>query len=430
MSTGLDQEIESRILAEVDKAFDAQVEFLSNLVREPSLWGKEQGAQEVMYANLAEANLNPMRQQVTEELLNSVPEAPRTAAVVEGSYNVLGHKAGSGGGRSLVLNGHIDVVPAETSDRWTRAPFDPYVKDGWLYGRGSGDMKAGLAANVYAVRALNKAGVSLQGDIRLQSVIEEECTGHGALACVAAGGKADAVLISEPAHGYLPLAQVGIMWVGVQVDGIPAHAGAMLETGHNAIEAAYKIWDRVKLLKDRWNARSAEYPPLTAEINPVNFVIGTINGGDWPSSVPSRCNFEFRCGVLPGQSLEDAKLEIEREVAKAAEELGLTDTPPVVSYPGLMAEGYVLQPCDDFRDCLIAAHEQTSEIPLQPIVSPAGSDCRFFGNYAKTPALMYGPKAQRIHGIDECVELESLRQVTKAIALFAASWCGIDKGED
>lgn len=416
-----------RICEEVDKAFDRQVAFLSDLVREPSLWGEESGAQNLMFAAFDEAGLRPERQAVTAELLSQVPDAPFTVASPPGGFNVIGSRAGSGGGRSLILNGHIDVVPATPTERWNRDPFEPYVNEGWLYGRGSGDMKAGLTANLYAVKAIQKSGIELKGDVRLQSVIEEECTGNGTLACLAAGSHADAVLISEPAHGYLMEGQMGVMWVGVQVDGVPAHASVAMSAGNNAIEAAYHIWESVRKLQDTWNARSADYPPFTSEMDPVSFVIGTIAGGDWPSSVPARCNFEFRCGIYPGQRLEDAKREIENTIAQAANEIGLEDLPPVVSYPGLMAEGYAVQHCDEFKHCLKHAHNLTSDMELIPTPIPAGSDCRFYGNYAGIPALMYGPKSMRIHGVDECVELESLRQVTKAIALLTVDWCQINE---
>lgn len=408
----------------VDLAFDAQVEATAKLVRAKSLRGYEHLAQEVVEPMMTEAGLSPVRQAISDELFNAVEGPPKNVAPLPGAYNVFGHIKGNGGGRSLILNGHVDVVPAEPSERWARDPFDAYVRDGKLFGRGSADMKAGVVANVFAARALKASGVKLSGDLHIQSVAEEEYSGNGALAAALAGPKADAVLISEPIPDGAVLAQMGVMWVRVQVDGIPIHAGFSMEAGNNAIDAAYLIWNRVRRLQHVWNARSALYPPFEAQDDPVAFVIGMISGGDWPSSVPARCTFDFRCSVFPGQNLAESRAEIEAEIHSAALDLGLSDLLPIVSYPGLMAEGYAVSNATDFQEALKRAHAKTSDCALVPVKTTAGSDCRFFGLYAGTPALMYGPRGERLHGIDECVDLESLRQVTKAIAILAAEWCG------
>jgi acetylornithine deacetylase len=416
--------IEIDLCAAVDAAFDAQIEATVELVRARSLRGHEHLAQDVVERLMAQTGLSPVRQQVSADLIRALSAAPKSVEPMPGAYNVFGRIVGAGGGKSLILNGHVDVVPAETSERWSRDPFDAYVREGKLFGRGSADMKAGVVANIFAARALMKCGLRLKGDLHVQSVVEEEYSGNGALAAALAGPKADAVLISEPVPDAVLVAQMGVMWVRVLVDGVPAHAGFAMHKGNNAIDAAYSIWSQVRRLEGVWNSRSDQFPPFDKKDNPVAFVIGMISGGDWPSSVPARCVIDFRCSVFPGQNLAEARTEIEVAIQSAAEDLGIRDPLPVVTYPGLMAEGYAVRDATEFQDMLRRAHSMASSKELTPIKSTFGCDGRFFGLYAGTPALMYGPMGERLHGIDECVDLASLRQVTKAIAILAAEWCG------
>lgn len=419
----IDDGLVAEVHRAVDDGFDEQVALTRALVACPSLPRDERDAQILVEQAFVGAGLDVDRLAVDDALLRQVADAPVSTPSPDGSFDVIGRRTGGGSGPTLAINGHIDVVPPGARHLWTRDPFDPHVEDGWLYGRGSGDMKAGLVAGLAAVAALDRAGIELEGSVVLQSVVEEECSGNGALACVAASVEADAVLLPEPVYGALMRAQMGIMWVRVRVDGSPAHASVRHGVGTNAIEAAWAIWDRVRWLESEWNGRRDSYPPFDDGPEPVRFVLGTIHGGDWPSSVPASCTIEFRCSTFPGQPLGDARAEIEQAVVAAAVDLELASIPEV-SYPGLMAEGYVVPQDARFEATMRAASDGAGLPPLVPWLSPAGSDARFFGNHANVPAVMFGPRAERIHGIDERVELDSVRRVTVALALAAIGWCG------
>ena len=162
------------------------------------------------------------------------------------------------------------------------------VRDGdWLYGRGSGDMKAGLVAMTGAVRALKRAGYAPQAPVQLQSVVEEECTGHGALQCLLAGARADACVIPEPHPDHVTVAQVGVLWFHVDIAGIPAHAARASGLGFNAIDAAGDVLDALRRLEVRLNENPP--PPFDTFEHPINFNPGVISGGDWPSTVAATC---------------------------------------------------------------------------------------------------------------------------------------------
>ena len=149
--------------------------------------------------------------------------------------------------------------------------------------------------------------------------------------------------------------------------------------------------------------------------------------GDWASSVPAWCEFDMRVAVYPGQSLDSARAEIEAFIADAArKDPFLARQLPTVSYHGFMAEGYVLEHSEAVESSLRHAHELVFHEPLKEHATAAATDARFFGLYADTPALVYGPECRMPHGYDEAVNLESLRQVTKTMALFIADWCGLE----
>ena len=152
-----------------------------------------------------------------------------------GSYRTESPK-----GHSLILNGHIDVVPAGPVEMWTTPPFEPRREGNWLYGRGAADMKGGLVSCLAALDALARVGYRPAADLFVQSVIEEECTGNGALACLARGYRAAAALIPEPVWEKLVRAQVGVLWFQVKVRGMPVHVREA-GNGANAIEAAFGL---------------------------------------------------------------------------------------------------------------------------------------------------------------------------------------------
>jgi acetylornithine deacetylase len=348
------------------------------------------------------------------------------AVSYENAINVVGtHRPEQTKGRSLILNGHIDVVPTGPLDMWTYPPYDPRIVDGWLHGRGAGDMKAGLAANLFAFDALRAAGLEPAATVHLQSVVEEECTGNGALACLARGYHADAAIITEPMNDTLVRANVGVIWFQVEVRGRPVHVYESNQ-GASAIASTYRVIDALEKLESRWNAKKETQRHFAGAEKPITINVGRIEGGDWASSVPCWCRIDVRAGIYPGTSVADAQAEIESVIQHACrEDAYLSKHPPVVTYNGFAAEGYVLEEGSEAERCLSKAHARVYSSELQAEVCPAYLDARVFVLYDETPALVYGPICERLHGFDERVELESVRRVTKSVALFMAEWCGV-----
>ena len=174
------------------------VDDLCTLVRHDSMLGNEASAQGWIADQFADMGLDVERVAIDIDALCDQPGfSPPVIDDYDGRENVIGlHRPKNPTGRSLILNGHMDVVPTGPTEKWRRGPFDPYVEGDWLYGRGAGDMKAGIIAYCHALRALHDIGLEPAAPVILQSVIEEECTGNGALACLHAGYKADVVSTS------------------------------------------------------------------------------------------------------------------------------------------------------------------------------------------------------------------------------------------
>ena len=424
----LDRELVSKIQKSVDTQFDEQIAFTSELVKFPSVRGAEHTAQDFVAKNLRERGYAVDMWAMHVDELQHLPGFSPVTVSYDNAFNVVGsHRPKNTQGRSLILNGHIDVVPVGPLNMWTTPPFFPRVENGWLYGRGGGDMKAGIAANIYAIEALKRCGVAPAADVHIQSVVEEECTGNGALACLQRGYRADAALIPEPWNNQLGRAQVGVLWIQVHVLGKPVHVREA-GRGANAIESAYGLMQALHALEEKWNDSCHDDEYFRHVHHPLNFNVGKIAGGDWASSVPSWCTFDARIGVPPTKDLDEARKEIEACVADAARgHAFLSKYPPKVTYPGLAATGFVLKNADEAEGILKRAHHAAFEgAELQETMSTATTDARIFDIYGKIPALVYGPLAEDIHGFDERVELDSVRRVTQAIALFVAKWCGVE----
>ena len=427
------EDLKSQLFAAVDKSFDRQVGFLSALTAYPSTRGNEQAAQKFMAGELAARGYELDCWEIDLKEIEHLPGYSPVSSPYEEAINVVGtHRSKSRKGRSLILNGHIDVVPTGPLDMWDNPPFDPQIDGDWLYGRGGGDMKAGLASNLFALDALRNCGLAPGADVFYQSVVEEECTGNGALACLARGYQADAVIIPEPFSEHLVSAQIGVIWFQIHLKGKPAHV-AYAGSGANAIEAAHPIIAALHKMEHRWNQpenRTEDYGHME---HALNLNVGKIEGGDWTSSVPAWCKLDVRMAIFPGQSIEDSKNEIQQTILSAAQENEyLRQSPPTVDFIGFQAEGYVLSQDKSEVAChaietLERAHAAVAGEALEKEAITATTDARFFGLYANTPALVYGPKAEAIHGFNERVSLESMRRVTKATALFIANWCGVEE---
>jgi acetylornithine deacetylase len=401
---------------------------LCTLVGFASLTGEEAPAQDFMAGLFRGLGLAVARFDIDNEELAELPGYSPSIGRWPRHDNVVGtHLPRTQSGRSLILNGHIDVVPVGALELWTRPPFEPRVENGRVYGRGAGDMKAGIAAYVIAFQALRRLGLQPAAPVYLQSVVEEECTGNGALACLHRGYRADAALIPEPFHHTILNAQVGVIWFQVEVLGRPAHV--MNSTaGINAIEAAFALFGGLQQLAAHWNSAEQRHAAFADTAEPIRLNLGKINGGEWASSVPTRCVMELRLGFYPGTSAADVRAAIEAQLQRtAAADPRLRDVRYQVGYRGFQAEGCVIDHAAPILSALARAHERVIGEPARWLAANATTDVRVFNIYGGIPATCYGPHAGDIHGIDEWVSLDSACDVAAVIALLIADWCKVER---
>jgi acetylornithine deacetylase len=403
------------------------VALLDRLVRHRSLLGQEQSCLAEMEEVYRELGLAPRRVAVDPAALAEHPGFSPPLIDYAGRDPVVAqHVPKDRGGRSLLLQGHVDVVPEGAPDLWTTPPFQPSIREGRMYGRGAADMKAGIAAYVTAFRALKEAGLQPAAELQMAAVIEEECTGNGALAVMQALPKPDASLIPEPGPGYpaLYVAEVGVVWAWVTVTGRPTHVREM-QAGVNAIEAAAAIAARFKQYEAEMNRAERRHPAFAADNHPINVNLGTIEGGEWNSSVPTRARIGLRVGVMPGYSCRQVARDIEALVAEAVGELN--GARATVEFRGFMADGCTFPPEQPIARAVSALHQEITGEQLRPYAAPGLTDARFYTLYQGTQATCYGPDSENIHGIDESVGLESLHEVTRVLALTIAGWCGLER---
>ena len=419
--------LRDEIIASVDAGFTEQVAFTQQMIRFQSVRGSEHACQDFVYRALRDRGFTVDRFGMDRPAIEAHPGgAPFSEYHSEAPIVVGIHHPRQDSGRSLILQAHVDVVPAGPSNLWTHAPFDPVIEGDWLYGRGGADMKAGHAANLFCLDALKRIGLQPAAPVYVQSVVEEESTGNGALMTHLRGYKADAVLIPEPEDEMLVRANVGVLWFQVEVRGIPVHVRDMA-AGANAIDAAYRVIAELRKLEAEWNIAKAGREHFEGLDHPINLNIGRIEGGDWASSVPCWCRIDCRIGIYPGVNASEAAAEIRnRIVAFARADAFLSNQSPVITFNGFHAEGYVQAPGTDAEAVLATAHMSSTGKELKSFVTLGYLDTRVYALYDRIPALCYGPLSENIHGFDERVSLASLKRITGTMALFVAEWCGVE----
>ena len=214
------------------------------------------------------------------------------------------------------------------------------------------------------------------------------------------------------------------MWARVTVRGKGAHAERASES-INAILKAYPLMSAVKELEERVNDPKYRIPQFQGSPHPLNYNIGIVQGGDWTSSVPEECTFEVRISAYPGEDLGEVQSRFKAHLAEAASrDPWLSENPPAVSFYAFRAEGCIVDRNEPIFSALQEHHRSVMEKDLEFFSFTGTTDIRFFNLYRGTPATCYGPVGANLHAPDEWVDLESVKDVTKVLALTVMGWCG------
>ncbi|MEA2528952.1 MAG: acetylornithine deacetylase [Thermomicrobiales bacterium] len=402
------------------------IELIQELVRIPSLTGDEGAVQVVVAERMRALGLETDVWEPDAAELAPYAEHVGEFESLEGRPNVVGALRGSGGGKSLILNAHIDTVETGEPGRWTHPPFAGEIVNGRLFGRGACDMKAGLATHLIALAALADAGLRPRGDVIVQSVISEEDGGAGTLATILRGYRADGAIITEPTNLAVIPAQGGSLVFRLHVPGRSAHA-CVRDEGVSAIEK-FAVLHRALIAFEAERNAAIDHPLYAHIANKIPINIGVVRAGAWPSSVPEWLIAEGRAGLVPGEDLDAFRREFVAVVDRAADadEWLRTERPRVEWFSGQFAPAEV--PIDSPLVRAVAeAHREVTGDEAKLDAATYGADMRHFLLFGETPCVMYGAGDVRLaHFTDESVPIEDVVTATKTIALTIATWCGVD----
>jgi len=415
--------LQELLLSTIANRRDATVADLQNLVRIPSLTGHEGPVQNYMRERLNALGMTLDCFEADADAISNHPAYVPLPREYAGRPNVVGTRGGSSQARSLILNGHVDVVSAEPVAKWTHHPFGAEIEGERLYGRGSADMKGGLAAGLAALEAFHACGLEPAGKLTFESVIEEEAGGSGGtLACFLRGYRADAMLVPEP-QPKIAVSHVGVLYFRVRVYGHSAHAG-LAHTGTNAIGKMNLIYDALTVL-DRERCERIHYPPFErGSGRSCHICLGKYSAGDWPSTVAGMAELEGRISFIPGESAAATREFVEATVRHAAmQDDWLRDHPPEIEWFGWRAEPWEQNADHPFVETLLDATAGVHGRPAEVIGKAEAMDTRF-ASYFGTAAASYGVDGDNIHGVDEYVDIGSVVRCAQVIALTIANSCG------
>ncbi len=414
----IQQQADTRALDAFDP--EACVRLAQELIRIPSVTGDERAAQEHVAAALAAAGLEVDQFEADLPRLKAHPRFPgmevdrQEAVLVAG---ILGAK----GDRSLILNGHVDVVPPGDRQQWHASPWSGHAHAGRLYGRGAADMKAGLAVAIAAAAAIKKSGIPLRGRLTVHSVVGEEDGGIGTFAMIDRGYRADAAIILEPTCLRMIPAQAGALSFRLRIPGRAAHASVRYE-GVSAIDKFELVQARLRRLERSLNTSPHElfrrYPIAYA------LSVGRLRAGTWSAMVPDDLQCEGRVGVPIGMTSAEVRRQFEAALADAAQkDAWLSEHPPRVEWYGGQFDAAEIDPDLPAFASLRDAHRE--EFGLDPELdgAPYGSDMRLYIHEGDTPAILYGPgDIRQAHYTNESIAVTEIVQAARVVTAAAARY--------
>jgi len=409
---------DDQIKAAVENCAARAREFLKEMIRFESTPGNEAGVVELCRGRFAEAGCECELAPISDEITND-PEYSRADKPVsyEGRANMVAWRRGSGGGRSVILQAHLDVVPGGD---WQDA-FVPVDDGDFVIGRGAADDKGQVAAIWLAMQAMENLGLKLAGDVQAQAVIEEEPGGNGALALIRQGYKADAVIILEGSEFNIHPANRGAIWFKIEIEGLPTHMGRKHE-GISAIDLAYKVIQALYEYEKVIIADSVSYPGFERYKNPVQVNVGMLDAGTWPSQVAASAVIEGGVGFLPNRPMHEVKREV-REVIEGIDDPWLREHYKL-SFPKLHNDSYEI----DYSHPAVLAMEKAARatgLGSEVFGWNVSCDARLYAKVGQMPTIVFGPgSVKQAHARGEKIPFSEVVKAAAAVVRFVIEWCG------
>ena len=420
------QDIESAVFKAVEQRREEIVEFLRKLISCPSVTGNETEIQHFIVDKLEKMGISSDVWVPDKEELKNHPAYAPSETDYANRPNVVGIYKGTGGGRSLLLNGHVDVIPSGPVDSWEHQPWAGDIEGNRLYGRGASDMKSGLATMTMALDILLNLGIKLKGDVILEYVMDEELTGNGTLACVVRGYTADAGICCETSSLHVQPACIGRIWFDILVRGKPAGIQRKWE-GVNAIEKGYAVVQAVSNLESiRINKlKHPLYPDIRSTLP---CMVGVFQAGSYSSAFPDTCLLKGSIATLPGEDTNEVKKSFTDHIMTFSKtDSWLKDNPPEVKFVGYCGEPAEIPP--DHPIVKMVSQKFAFVCGQEPQITgrQGAADTRYLIKYANTPTVIFGPGlTEQMHANNEWVDIDNLITATQTVALTILEWCGYE----
>jgi acetylornithine deacetylase len=342
----------------------------------------------------------------------------------KGRPNLVVLLKGGGGGHSLTLNGHTDVVPVEPVPWQHGDPFGGQYVDGKIYGRGSVDMKGGLALGMIVIDALLECGIQLKGDLQMQFVVDEENGGNGTLAAILRGYRSDAtIFIESTAADTAMVSSRGAQFFRITVPGVEGgiEYQAVLP---NAIQKATFLFQAVEAYA-AWRVSQADHPLYTWDPTRIPVAICKIQAGSWPSTFAAKCVMEGSLECLPGEDIDQVKEAFRTYLLEASrKDAWLAEHPPVIEWFGLRFEAGETSLEHPFIKQLTQTYQSMTGRKLETL-GGGGSDLRLPALYADSASILLGPTGGAIHATDEYVDVDSMMQMAQLFGKLILDWCEV-----
>lgn len=421
----VDADLVKRISDAVDARRDETVALLQSLVRVPSVTNSEGEVQKVVMNACGVRDLAVDAWEATPDEIAGYHDHVGEQTVYEGRTNVAAVRRGTGGGRSILLNAHVDTVENGDPATWTHDPLGAEIVGDLLYGRGSCDMKGGLTSYLAAFDALDALGIRLAGDATVLATVGEEDGGVGALSTILRGYKADAVLITEPTRLALVTAQGGSLVFRMTIVGKSAHA-AVRDEGVSAFEKFVPIFQDLLAFEAERNA-AIDHPLYAPIANKIPINIGIVRTGVWASTVPESLVAEGRVGLVAGEDVDEFKAQVVDRIMKVANaDPWLREHPPMIEWFGGQFAPAETSPDSPIAQSISAAHAAVTGTPPPVEGVTYGADMRLFTLIGDMPCVMYGAGDVTVaHHADEHISITELLTATKTIACMLVDWCGV-----
>ncbi|MFV1967760.1 MAG: M20/M25/M40 family metallo-hydrolase [Pirellulaceae bacterium] len=411
---------ERRFRQSLESQRDHLVDLLSRLIQMDTTHGKEAEAQHLLRAEPDAIGLETEFQEIPESI-RSDPDytAPEDPVPFAGRPNLFGYLRGKGGpGKTLILNSHVDVVPAAKD--WADA-FSGRADGDVIHGRGACDCKGQVVTIVAVLKALREANVTLHNDLMVQFVVEEEVGGNGTLAAVVDGPQADGVIVLEATEMLIHPANRGAVWFRATVEGKSVHMGRIRE-GVNAIEKSCEVIRRMRAYEEKLVADCAGHPLFREFEQPAQVNIGTMNAGDWPSAVAGFAVIEGGVGFLPNKRMEDVKRELQDAVMQTDDEWLRAHFK--LEFPKLHNDAYEI-PADHPLPFTMKAGCDAIALDSRITGWIVSCDARLFWHRGKMPVIVFGPGSiGDAHSSHEQIKIRDILTAAEALAETAVRWCG------